>query len=247
MMEDSDGNRQDNNPKCKFYSLTHVSPTESAWSSFALIINKARFPHFRKLKVPNLKSWSLQYLKRQRGSFQLPTENCPKCSCAGARSCAPLMFIFSQKNHSQLLFTSLKRSIAGWLDYVLIHLVAWIWLAGFINENIFRIWDDSWWCELWISRCPTWSPLEQMETPQWQPSIRAGPATCNEELDSFFPSYFFCSFASVFWTGSTSNQCKDADHSFNTICCCLWNRSDVMGHDAVFTTLHVVVLVTGQW
>ena len=56
MIEDSDGNRQDNNPKCMFYSLTHVSPTESALSSFALIINKAQFPRFRKPKVANLKS-----------------------------------------------------------------------------------------------------------------------------------------------------------------------------------------------
>ena len=142
----------------------------------------------------NLKSWSLQYLKREKGSFQLPTEKCPNCSqdpgssCAPARSCAHLMFIFSQKNHPQLLLTSLDKVIVGWLDYVLIHLVAWIWLTGFINGNMFRIRDDSWWCELWISRCPTWSPLEQMETPRWQPSIRVGPATCNEELDSFFPS-----------------------------------------------------------
>ena len=197
MIEDSDGNRQDNNRKCMFYSLTHVSPTESAWSSLALIINEARFPRFRKLKVANLKSWSLQYLKRERCSFQLPTENCPKCShdpgssCARASSCPPLMFIFSQKNQYQLLLTSLDKVNAGWLDYVLIHLAAWIWLAGFINGNMLRIWDDSWWCELWISRCSTWSPLEQMETPQWQPSIRAGPTTCNEELDSFFASWCF--------------------------------------------------------
>ena len=152
------------------------------------------FLAFEKPKVANLKSWSLQYLKREKGSFQLPTEKCPNCSqdpgssCAPARSCAHLMFIFSQKNHSQLLLTSLDKVIVGWLDYVLIHLVAWIWLTGFINGNMFRIRDDSWWCELWISRCPTWSPLEQMETPRWQPSIRVGPATCNEELDSFFPS-----------------------------------------------------------
>ena len=55
MIEGSNGNRQDNNPKCKFYSLTHVSPTESAWSSFALIINKARFPRFRKTQSGKLK------------------------------------------------------------------------------------------------------------------------------------------------------------------------------------------------
>ena len=55
MIERSDGNRKDNNPKCKFYSLTHVSPTESAWSSFALIINKARFPRFRKTQSGKLK------------------------------------------------------------------------------------------------------------------------------------------------------------------------------------------------
>ena len=63
----------------------------------------------------------------------------------------------------------------------------------------------------------------------------------------FFSFIIFCNFASVFLPGSTFNQCKDAAHSFNTICCCLWNRTDLMGHDAVFTTLHVVVLVTGQW
>ena len=69
-----------------------------------------------------------------------------------------------------------------------LNLIGWVYKWEYIPN---LIWDDSWWCELWISRCPTWSPLEQMETPRWQPSIRAGPTTCNEELDSFFASYIF--------------------------------------------------------
>ena len=163
-----------------FYSLTHVSPTESAWSSFALIINKAQFPRFRKPKVANLKSWSLQYL---------PTENWPKCSCAGARSSAPLMFIFSQKNHSQLLFTSLNRSIAGWLDYVLNHLVAWIWLAGFINGNMRSEMipgDVNY--EYLVVQLDLHLNKWRRHDDSLPSDVRAGPATCNEELDSFFAS-----------------------------------------------------------
>ena len=74
-------------------------------------------------------------------------------------------------------------------------------LIGWVYKWEYEIWDDSWWCELWISRCPTWSPLEQMETPRWQPSIRCQSRTGNMQWRAwqFFSFIFFLQFCICFF------------------------------------------------